>query len=205
MPDEQEQQPESGPMSPPAVPSEAAEQTLDDSSAPSADGSPALSAGNSPTPIAGNSPSDSEAAHADEAGTPSTDTPTSASSEDVSTTDQSAPTPSPDTPAIQVPQSATHVQIPDSNPLAATLPTAPSFMKELLSKANAALGARRQKKLEKIAVLARTKGKVTNREVCETLHVSITTAGRYLDRLTASGRLKRSAGGRDTFYEPTGF
>jgi DeoR/GlpR family transcriptional regulator of sugar metabolism len=44
------------------------------------------------------------------------------------------------------------------------------------------------------------KGKIDNREAQKLLRISDKTAERYLNKLVAQGRLKRSGAGRDVIY-----
>jgi hypothetical protein len=58
-----------------------------------------------------------------------------------------------------------------------------SFIRALLAKANAKLGSNRQKKLDKLMLLAQKKGFITNEQTQELLHCSDATATRYLSKL----------------------
>jgi hypothetical protein len=69
-----------------------------------------------------------------------------------------------------------------------------SFIQALLAKANAKLGSNRQKKLDKIMLLAQKKGFITNEQAQELLHCSDATATRYLSKLVQQGRLNRTDG-----------
>jgi hypothetical protein len=93
---------------------------------------------------------------------------------------------------------------PVSAPTAQT-PTAPqtqpsaqqnqtSFIRALLAKANAKLGSNRQKKLDKLMLLAQKKGFITNEQAQDLLHCSDATATRYLSKLVQQGRLNRTDG-----------
>jgi hypothetical protein len=94
--------------------------------------------------------------------------------------------------------------VPASAPAPVT-PTAPqtqpsaqqnqtSFIRALLAKANAKLGSNRQKKLDKVMLLAQKKGFITNEQAQELLHCSDATATRYLSKLVQQGRLNRTDG-----------
>lgn len=95
-----------------------------------------------------------------------------------------------------------------SAPVSAPMPQAPtalqtqpsalenqtSFIRALLAKANAKLGSNRQKKLDKLMLLAQKKGFITNEQAQELLHCSDATATRYLSKLVQQGRLNRTDG-----------
>jgi hypothetical protein len=68
------------------------------------------------------------------------------------------------------------------------------FIRALLAKANAKLGSNRQKKLDKVMLLAQKKGFITNEQAQDLLHCSDATATRYLGKLVAQGRLNRTDG-----------
>jgi hypothetical protein len=69
-----------------------------------------------------------------------------------------------------------------------------SFIRALLAKANAKLGSNRQKKLDKLMLLAQKKGFITNEQAQDLLHCSDATATRYLSKLVQQGRLNRTDG-----------
>jgi Fic family protein len=69
-----------------------------------------------------------------------------------------------------------------------------SFIRALLAKANAKLGSNKQKKLDKVMLLAQKKGFITNAEAQELLHCSDATATRYLSKLVQQGRLNCTDG-----------
>jgi hypothetical protein len=69
-----------------------------------------------------------------------------------------------------------------------------SFIRALLAKANAKLGSNRQKKLDKLMLLAQKKGFITNEQAQDLLHCSDATATRYLPKLVQQGRLNRTDG-----------
>jgi hypothetical protein len=69
-----------------------------------------------------------------------------------------------------------------------------SFIRVLLAKANAKLGSNRQKKQDKIMLLAQKKGFITNEQAQDLLHCSDATATRYLSKLVQQGRLNRTDG-----------
>jgi hypothetical protein len=96
---------------------------------------------------------------------------------------QSAPVSAP------TPQTSTAAQ---TQPLAQQNQT--SFIRALLAKANAKLGSNRQKKLDKLILLAQKKGFITNEQAQDLLHCSDATATRYLSKLVQQGRLNRTDG-----------
>ena len=96
---------------------------------------------------------------------------------------QSAPVP---VPTAQTPTA------PQTQPSAQQNQT--SFIRALLAKANAKLGSNRQKKLDKVILLAQKKGSITNEQAQELLHCSDATATRYLSKLVQQGRLNRTDG-----------
>ena len=69
-----------------------------------------------------------------------------------------------------------------------------SFICALLAKANAKLGSNRQKKLDRVMLLAQKKGFITNEQAQDLLHCSDATATRYLSKLVQQGRLNRTDG-----------
>lgn len=83
------------------------------------------------------------------------------------------------------------------------VPPTPTVVSLLLQKARQAIHLRRQKKLEKIMKIARTKGKITNDDVEKLLHVSDATATRFLQKLINEGKLRRVGKTSQTHYEPT--
>ncbi len=74
------------------------------------------------------------------------------------------------------------------------------FVKSLLIKAQAKIQFNKQKKLEKIMVLAQKKKIIANEDVQLLLHVSSATATRYLVKLVQQGRLIRAGNPRDAKY-----
>jgi len=72
-------------------------------------------------------------------------------------------------------------------PVPASVPR--NFMGELLSKAQDKLRQRKEKKLQKILVLARDRGRIENHDVRKLLHCSDATATRYLQELEKQGRV----------------
>lgn len=68
------------------------------------------------------------------------------------------------------------------------------FIRALLAKANAKLHSNRQKKLDKLMLLAQKKGSITNEDTQDLLHCSDATATRYLVRLVQQGRLTKTDG-----------
>jgi hypothetical protein len=103
--------------------------------------------------------------------------------------------PAPAIPVQSAPVSAPTAQTPIA---AQTQPSAQqnqtSFIRALLAKANAKLGSNRQKKLDKLMLLAQKKGFITNEQAQDLLHCSDATATRYLSKLVQQGRLNRTDG-----------
>ena len=75
------------------------------------------------------------------------------------------------------------------------------FIHSLLIKAQAKIQFNKQKKLEKIVVLAQKKKMITNDDVQKLLYVSDATATRYLVKLVQQGRLMRAGNPRDAKYQ----
>ena len=75
------------------------------------------------------------------------------------------------------------------------------FIHSLLIKAQAKIQFNKQKKLEKIIVLAQKKKIITNDDVQKLLYVSDATATRYLVKLVAQGRLVRAGNRHDAKYQ----
>ncbi len=75
------------------------------------------------------------------------------------------------------------------------------FIRMLLAKANAKLGLNRQKKLDRLMLLAQKKQIITNDDVQKLLRVSDATATRYLVKLVGQGRLAREGSPRDAKYQ----
>jgi hypothetical protein len=74
------------------------------------------------------------------------------------------------------------------------------FIRALLAKAQAKIQSNKQKKQELLMQAVSKKGKIDNREAQKILRISDKTAERYLNKLVAQGRLKRSGEGRDVVY-----
>jgi len=75
------------------------------------------------------------------------------------------------------------------------------FILALLAKANAKIQSNKQKKLDKIILLAQTKKVIANEDVQKLLRVSDATATRYLVKLVQQGRLARVGNPRDAKYQ----
>jgi hypothetical protein len=106
---------------------------------------------------------------------------------------QSVPTqPAPSAPAALTPS------VPQSQSPAQQDQT--GFIRALLAKANAKIQSKRQKRLELLMQAVSKKGKIDNREAQKLLRISDKTAERYLNKLVAQGRLRRSGAGRDVIY-----
>jgi predicted HTH transcriptional regulator len=75
------------------------------------------------------------------------------------------------------------------------------FIHSLLIKAQAKIQFNKQKKLEKIVVLAQKNKIITNNDVQKILYVSDATATRYLVKLVQQGRLVRAGNPRDAKYQ----
>jgi len=99
---------------------------------------------------------------------------------------QSAPTPQ--TPLAPQPQSSAQFD-------------QAGFIRSLLIKAQAKIQFNKQKKLDKIVVLAQKKKIIANEDVQLLLRVSSATATRYLVKLVAQGRLVRAGNPRDAKYQ----
>lgn len=87
-------------------------------------------------------------------------------------------------------------------------PPAPSvsinIVQELLVRARAKIQEKKRKKFEKIVELVSKNGKTSNDEIERVLHVSDSTATRYLLALAKDGRVKRVGGrGKHVFYSKT--
>jgi len=74
------------------------------------------------------------------------------------------------------------------------------FIHGLLVKAQAKIQSNKQKKMESLMQAVSKNGKIDAREAVELLRISDKTAERYLNKLVAQGRLKRSGAGRDVIY-----
>ena len=77
-----------------------------------------------------------------------------------------------------------------------------SFLASLLPKLKEKLLFRTEKRLSKILELAREKGEIKNDDVEKLLHVSHTTAFRYLKKLVERGHLKASGSPHQPTYLP---
>ncbi len=75
-------------------------------------------------------------------------------------------------------------------------------VRSLLSKAMAKIQFRKQAKLEKVMVLAKAQGSITNDSVQKLLRVSDATASRYLAQLVKAGRLRMIGHPRNASYQP---
>ena len=107
----------------------------------------------------------------------------------LSTAEVSSPSaPTPQTP--QAPQSQSSAQFDQAG-----------FVRGLLIKAQAKIQFNKQKKLERIMVLAQKKKIITNDDVQKLLYVSDATATRYLVKLVQQGRLVRAGNPRDAKYQ----
>jgi len=72
---------------------------------------------------------------------------------------------------------------------------------ELLVKARSAIQTRKRKKLDKVMTMFVKKDKITNDEVEKLLHVSDSTATRYLSQLEKEGKIKQNGKtGKGVFY-----
>ncbi|MGC9605761.1 MAG: hypothetical protein ABSF56_03370 [Minisyncoccia bacterium] len=124
---------------------------------------------------------------------PATDEPTTEpASEPISEPLQPAPPPvsAPAAPTPQVPQAQSPAQ-----------PDQTGFIRALLAKANAKIQSNKQKKLDKIILLAQKKKIIANEDVQKTLHISSATATRYLVKLVQQGHLARAGNPRDAKYQ----
>jgi hypothetical protein len=75
------------------------------------------------------------------------------------------------------------------------------FIRALLAKAQAKIQSNKQKKLDKIILLAQKKKIVVNEDIQKFLHISSATATRYLVKLVQQGRLTRVGNPRDAKYQ----
>jgi hypothetical protein len=101
--------------------------------------------------------------------------------------------PTPSAPAAQTPQ------VPQTQSPAQ--PDQIGFIRALLAKANAKIQSNKQKKLDKIMILAQKKKTIANDDVQKLLHISSATATRYLVKLVEQGRLARVGNPRDAKYQ----
>ena len=81
-------------------------------------------------------------------------------------------------------------------------PATDSPISSLLAKALAKIQFRKQAKLEKIMVLAKQRGQITNDDAQKLLRVSDATASRYLAELVKNGRLQMVGHPRNASYKP---
>ena len=96
-------------------------------------------------------------------------------------------------------------QSPTYSPAFSNLPqanSAPAGIVALLKKAAEKIQFRKRQKLDKIVLLAKTKGRLTNNDVEKLLRVSDATATRYLGQLVGAGRLRRLNHPSQSVYEP---
>jgi hypothetical protein len=111
--------------------------------------------------------------------------------------------------AVPVQPAAEHAEVssvsvppPVSPPTNAPNPIPMPLYKRYLKLAQEKIQYRKRAKLEKIVVEARTHGSITN-DACEKLlHISDSTAQRYLAQLVKDGRLRRVGDHSETMYEP---
>jgi len=101
-----------------------------------------------------------------------------------------APASAPAAPTSQAPQSQSPAQ-----------PDQIGFIRALLAKANAKIQSNKQKKLDKIMILAQKKKMIANEDVQKLLRVSDATATRYLVKLVQQGHLARAGNPRDAKYQ----
>jgi len=104
--------------------------------------------------------------------------------------------PAPVVPTIPTPQAPT-----SSQPQSPVQQDQSGFIHSLLVKAQAKIQSNKQKKLELLMQAVAKKGKIDNREAQKIMRISDKTAERYLNKLVAQGRLKRSGAGRDVVYK----
>jgi predicted HTH transcriptional regulator len=108
-----------------------------------------------------------------------------------------------ETPVIQVPTDPG--EIVDTTSHGVKVPPATSAPISIKDRAYAALEKirfRKRAKLDKILVLAAKKHSIKNDDVEKLLHVSDSTAQRYLNQLVQEGRLKRLGAPKHATYEP---
>ena len=116
------------------------------------------------------------------------------------------PTPEPQTPAPEIPVPgptpvAAEPAVPEAPP-AVVVPASVLPSQSILTRGLEKIRFRKRAKLEKIVALAQKKGSITNDDVEKLLHVSDSTAQRYLLELVRAGRLKRSGTTTTTIYQP---
>ncbi len=75
-------------------------------------------------------------------------------------------------------------------------------VRSLLAKAMAKIQFKKTAKLEKLMVLAKERGQITNDDAQKLLRVSDATATRYLGALVKAGRLKRVGNPSHSSYQP---
>ena len=75
-------------------------------------------------------------------------------------------------------------------------------VRSLLAKAMAKIQFKKTAKLEKLMVLAKERGQITNDDAQKLLRVSDATATRYLVALVKAGRLKRVGNPSHSSYQP---
>jgi hypothetical protein len=101
-----------------------------------------------------------------------------------------------------IPQPAPTPQTPQApQPLSSAQSDQTGFIRALLVKAQAKIQFNKQKKLEKIILLAQKKKIITNDDVQKLLYVSDATTTRYLVKLVQEGRLARAGNPRDAKYQ----
>lgn len=128
--------------------------------------------------------------------------------------DQSSPSPVPPTPPAPPSAEAEPSSLPDlSIPSIPSIPPTPLQPEQSISvgtgtpdlseKRKQAVQARKQKvadRLEKIVTFVSQKGKASNRDIRDVLHVSQTTVSDYCHTLVSSGKLKREGKAKATTY-----
>ena len=75
--------------------------------------------------------------------------------------------------------------------------------KSFLGRALEKIQFRKKEKLAKIVAFAQSKKSIPNAQVEKLLHVSDSTAGRYLHELVTQGKLRKTGTASSTRYEPT--
>jgi hypothetical protein len=103
---------------------------------------------------------------------------------------------------VSVPVSAPAAPTPQSpQPQSPAQQDQTGFIRALLAKAQAKIQSNKQKKLDKIILLAQKKKIIANEDIQKLLHVSSATATRYSVKLVQQGRLLRVGNPRDAKYQ----
>ncbi len=110
--------------------------------------------------------------------------------------------PPPEAVAAPVPVSEPELVSPPPPPVPLESSPLLAPIKNLAQQALEKLQFRKKSRLEKIVALAQKKGSIVNDDVEKLLHVSDSTAQRYLGELVTTGKLRRSGSTTHIKYEP---